>query len=324
MAVSITCVCCGKIFRVPDKRKDTAQYCSRECRYPKVDIRHCLVCGTKFYASPSTPKKYCSHDCYWETMKGARPNHPNCHQPNQVEHSCEYCGKSFTLSPYKSQRSNRLFCSFECMGLANRHEPTKSYAKNDLERMYIQEQKSFQQIADDLGSTVWVIKRLLQENNIPLRVRSEWGKASWKHSSNERRMTASDNGKENIKKLLSIPPEQKRANSVKAAKALQDKKGPTSIEQIMMDSLDRLGIEYIFQFPFANKFLCDFKLANHNIIIECDGIYWHSSPEAKRRDKGKDAYLTKCGFKVLRFTGIQIRKDIGRCLAIIKEHMTVL
>lgn len=324
MAVNITCARCHKVFRVTEKRKDTARYCSKECQYPKSNIRICPTCNKEFYASPSAPKKYCSGECYWETMKGIRPEHPNCRQPNQIEHECEHCGKSFTLPPCKSQRSNRLFCSQECMGLASRHAPTESYTKNDLERMYIQEQKSFQQIADEIGSTRYVIKRLLQEHNIPLRGVSEWGKASWKHASNERIETARKLGRRNIKKILNMPKSEKRKNAILGAKALQDKKGPTSIEQIMMDALDRSGIEYIFQFPFANKFLCDFKLANCNIIIECDGVYWHSSFKAKRRDKGKDAYLTKCGFKVLRFTCVQIHKDVDHCLAVIKEHMTEL
>lgn len=324
MAVNITCVRCGKSFSVIPARRETAKYCSRKCQDNKGENRTCLACGTEFYASPSVPKKYCSQDCYWGSMKGVHPNRPNWRQPNQIVHSCEYCGKTFTLPPAKSHRSNRLFCSQECMGLANRHEPAESYTKDDLERMYTQEQKSFQQIADDLGSTRVVIKRLLQEYNIPLRDKSEWGKASWKYASKERRLAAKKQGRRLGEYSKNLPAHEREKRSVVAAKALQDKKGPTSIEKIMMDALDRLGIEYIFQFPFANKFLCDFKLTNYNIIIECDGIYWHSSFEAQRRDKGKDAYLTKCGFKVLRFTGVQLRKDLDRCLVTIKEHMTML
>jgi very-short-patch-repair endonuclease len=37
-----------------------------------------------------------------------------------------------------------------------------------------------------------------------------------------------------------------------------------------------------------------------NLIIEVDGSYWHSLEKVKKKDKAENAYLQKCGYKVIR------------------------
>jgi very-short-patch-repair endonuclease len=51
------------------------------------------------------------------------------------------------------------------------------------------------------------------------------------------------------------------------------------------------------------------------IAIECDGKAFHSSPEQKKYDKRRDAYIRRHGYKaVLRFTGSEINKDVYTCI----------
>lgn len=55
--------------------------------------------------------------------------------------------------------------------------------------------------------------------------------------------------------------------------------------------------------------LVDFYLPDRNLVIECDGKYWHSLPEVAKRDRKKNYWLHKNGYKYLRLGEDAIRKD---------------
>ena len=82
----------------------------------------------------------------------------------------------------------------------------------------------------------------------------------------------------------------------------------TSIELKFRNWLDEKKINYIHPFNLGNRFQCDFYLPFLNLIVECDGTYWHNRPDMKKRDKAKDAYAKKCGFDILRLTEEEINK----------------
>ena len=82
----------------------------------------------------------------------------------------------------------------------------------------------------------------------------------------------------------------------------------TSIERKFDAYLKEKKINYIHPFNLGNKFQCDFYLPFLNLIVECDGTYWHSREDMKKRDKAKDAYAKKCGFNMLRLTEEQINQ----------------
>jgi len=93
----------------------------------------------------------------------------------------------------------------------------------------------------------------------------------------------------------------------------------TDIESAMADALRKSHIAFNEQVVMFDKFMVDFKLTNYPIIVQCDGVYWHSSPGAKRRDKGQDAYLVKAGYVVLRFTDRQVLHQMPSCIQLIKQ-----
>jgi very-short-patch-repair endonuclease len=74
----------------------------------------------------------------------------------------------------------------------------------------------------------------------------------------------------------------------------------TSIEIKVEEWLNENQIEYIHPFNLGNRFQCDFYLPTVNLIVECDGEYWHSREDMKKRDKAKDCYAKKCGYEILR------------------------
>ncbi len=55
------------------------------------------------------------------------------------------------------------------------------------------------------------------------------------------------------------------------------------------------------------KYIVDFYCAEANIVIELDGSQ-HYNPEAKQKDRERDAYLESIGIKVLRYTNLDIKR----------------
>ena len=59
--------------------------------------------------------------------------------------------------------------------------------------------------------------------------------------------------------------------------AMIQTKKPTKIELKIESLLNELNINFNKNFRL-NNFLVDFYLSNYNLVIECDGDYWHSNP----------------------------------------------
>jgi very-short-patch-repair endonuclease len=87
----------------------------------------------------------------------------------------------------------------------------------------------------------------------------------------------------------------------------------TSLEKAVREQLELLGINFIPQHPF-DLYTVDFLLPDYNVVIECDGEYWHSKPHQKNRDRRKDAYLRRLGYTVIRLTESEIENDVHKCV----------
>lgn len=84
-------------------------------------------------------------------------------------------------------------------------------------------------------------------------------------------------------------------------------RGRTSIEIIVASVLDMLNVEYEEQ-KRINRYIADFYVPSKNLIIECDGDYWHNrKPGAIEKDARKTAHLVSHGYTVLRLPEQQIR-----------------
>lgn len=107
-----------------------------------------------------------------------------------------------------------------------------------------------------------------------------------------------------IKKEFYLKHPEKHPNII-----MSNKGYTTSIERKMMKELRRRKIKYKYQFPISGKFV-DFLIKGTNLLVECDGVYWHN----KYNDKKRDKILNKSGFDVLHFTDTEINKDIVGCV----------
>jgi len=86
----------------------------------------------------------------------------------------------------------------------------------------------------------------------------------------------------------------------------QNSKEPTSIERTLYNYLLLKGILFEKQKLINGKFIVDAYIPSLNLVIEADGNYWHSLDRVKNKDKAENAYLTKCGFNLIRLSETEI------------------
>lgn len=96
--VDFTCLVCGKPFerRCSDVARGQGVYCSPEClsvsQTRKVETQ-CAQCGKVFEFSPSADKKFCSPECYWQSLGEPRR-----------EYECKQCHRLFVAHPAEKKK----------------------------------------------------------------------------------------------------------------------------------------------------------------------------------------------------------------------------
>jgi very-short-patch-repair endonuclease len=86
--------------------------------------------------------------------------------------------------------------------------------------------------------------------------------------------------------------------------------GYTSIELIVKYFFDENNISYTHNEKIG-RYHTDFKIGN--LIVECDGDYWHNKMGAKEKDQRKTEYMEEKGFMVLRFTETELINAFNNC-----------
>jgi very-short-patch-repair endonuclease len=80
----------------------------------------------------------------------------------------------------------------------------------------------------------------------------------------------------------------------------------TWIEQRMSLCLDKMGVQYVSQYPVL-RYNLDFAIPELKIGIECDGEQWHQD---KEKERIRQERLEKEGWSVLHYSGAQINQHI--------------
>ena len=93
----------------------------------------------------------------------------------------------------------------------------------------------------------------------------------------------------------------------------QMKKKDTLPELLLEQELIKYKIPYIKQAPIEGIALADFLLPNKT-IVEVDGIFWHSLPGRKEKDNHRDSLLNSKGYKIFRFSDLEIKNSPTKCL----------
>lgn len=127
---------------------------------------------------------------------------------------------------------------------------------------------------------------------------------------------------ETRKKIIEILSRPEIKERIKKSRALQIL--PlinTSIETKIESFLKKLSINYYHHYPIrdiVHSYCCDFFIPEANLIIECDGDYWHGNPrffpilretqiKQKERDSFRNKELTERGYKLIRLWEYEIR-----------------
>lgn len=87
---------------------------------------------------------------------------------------------------------------------------------------------------------------------------------------------------------------------------LQDAVDPHGVRSVLELRFLRLCAQHGIPRPLVNQklgpYVPDFLWPDHNLIVETDGIRFHSTAAARKRDAEKDAWLEAAGYDVIRLT----------------------
>lgn len=313
------CAHCGKEFEVWPANKERRKNCSRECNFEwqriaqsgenngnykhgrdigKSPPKHrgkyvpkpprpkrepykinCRACGTPIETLDKR-KRYCNWDCYRED-----------HKIQWITDKCEYehCGKEIT---YNAARPKR-FCSSSCMtkqmhlnrghlvGTVNMICPNcwtfYTISKGDKER----------------AANEFCSRKCSRE------FRQEVVKCAWCHADVVKPKSRADAYDR------SFCSDEHRLNWLNGGFS-----EPSKPEIQTQEILDELGIAYEFQHPFG-KYVFDFAIFDQDLKIdlEIDGEYHHSLPQNAKRDRRRDWWSRKNGWKVVRIPSKKISSD---------------
>jgi len=88
--------------------------------------------------------------------------------------------------------------------------------------------------------------------------------------------------------------------------------GETQIEKITRRALETIGLSFVQEYPIervnGRDFLFDFYIPSGSLLIEADGVYWHSDALNRDTDLRKTSHAESLGYSVERIRGDTIRE----------------
>lgn len=97
---------------------------------------------------------------------------------------------------------------------------------------------------------------------------------------------------------------------IKEKRKLQNPVFTSSIELKIQNFLKLLNIEYFTHqyIHIKHGYQCDILIPSKNLVVECDGNYWHKYPIGNDLDHVRTKELLEKGFKVLRLWEFEIKQ----------------
>lgn len=273
------CLKCGKEFNVAKHRKDSAKFCSKECKHAFGRVNKiCLFCGKSFESAKWLNKSFCSRKCLDESKK------------RRVTKKCQLCGKEYEVQKYLDKTSK--YCSFECRnegvpkGLIGRFRGIKSPSYK--------------------GGKIWKTckhcGKIFKVHQYRKNTANHCSVSCSKLDTSEktRKQIA-----ESIKKL------QKENPKIHPNYILAQKGHVTQIERLVKDELNRRNLTFKIQYHLLSYWI-DFAFPEIKLAVECDGKRWHSTKENIIKDNKRDERIRNKGWIVLRLKESEILKDVKK------------
>jgi hypothetical protein len=98
------------------------------------------------------------------------------------------------------------------------------------------------------------------------------------------------------------------------------KKGRSKPELSVLGGLSSLGLSPISQYKF-NGFYIDIAFPDKRLLVEIDGVYWHSRPVTKSKDEFVNRLASRCGYRLLRFSDKEVIANLPAVIADIESTL---
>lgn len=232
--------------------------------------------------------------------------------------NCEHCKKPFLNLPYLIRKTN--YCSLECYWIGTKRKKLKickECGKEFLIKSYLIKQGFGFYCSKSCWFSVFKKQRKIIKCKECQKERSVYKSVYAKHPKFCSKK-CSDNSKiDNIFRIcrmctknfkLTTSALNRGRGSFCTWECYKKFKGETSIERLVRLHLQRLK-EPFQQEVRIGKFRADFYVPRRNLVIECDGKYWHGDIKIKERDKRKDNFLSQQGYLIVRLPEDEIRQQ---------------
>lgn len=275
-------------------------------------------CGEKL---KNRQKKYCSTSCQYEGYKVKKVD--------VIITNCLMCEKEIETTSYKISVGKSLYCSKTCN---NKHK--KETYKGENNGMWGKKiSKKHKKILSDINKEIWLKtdKREKMKNYIiEYKEKNGYYPGCDDKSLEKKKKTNLEKwGFEHVgwnvpelrQKVENTCLSKYGKHSWQMGQENQNNKD-TDIEIITENILIKNHIKYIKQYKLyydITKFKkYDFYIPSHNLLIECDGDYWHGNESViknlnenhlkiKQNDNFKNLLASNNGFNIKRFWGTQIK-----------------
>lgn len=239
----------------------------------------CPECG-RAYTTNDPRQTYCSRPCF-HTASGKQRDH-------KVTLECAQCGKPFKVRPAKANVAR--YCSRACQNASQRSTIALTCKVCG---------KTYERIASRQGpycSYACMGADKLKRVSFTC---AACGKTF------ERNAYRKDSA-------VYCSRSCKRFGWARIIRQIIIDKGPTAPEARVQAALDELGLAYEWQ-ALLGPYVADFLLPDLHLVLEIDGIYWHSLPQVQIRDARRTQELQAFGMHVVRLGEAEIMsaKDVS-------------
>lgn len=268
-----SCLQCHRLL-TNSQIKNGRRFCSRYCKnesQKKIIILACNGCHKAFSLLPYLKRQtnYCSLECYRRSTK------------KKVERVCIICHGKFQVKAYLVKQGFGVFCSRRCQNAIHRKQRISIICKQcgkprEVSPAIAKNNPSFcsKKCSDDFMRDY--VTRICR----------------------------------NCHRSFQIPTweTKKGKGSFCSRLCFIQYRGESTIEKRVRYALQRSKIKFSQEVKIG-AYRADFLLPELNLIIECDGEYWHDrKPGVTARDHRKTVFLQHKGYKVVRFPEQAIRK----------------
>ena len=95
----------------------------------------------------------------------------------------------------------------------------------------------------------------------------------------------------------------------------------TDIETLLGDAMRALGLKFEEQKPFMGRFIPDFTLEEHGLLVQADGEYWHRFERNRHYDRELRLAIEGTGWWLIRFDANEIKADPNACAMRVADHI---